>query len=56
LDIDDKDSPLYKRLNLKELYELGAANVLYKLRTFTKTVVYYQGDYRIGSKDIFYSL
>ena len=56
LDIDDKDSPLYERLNLKELYELSAANVLYKLRTFTKTVVYYQGDYRIGSKDIFYSL
>lgn len=56
LDIDDKDSPLYDRLNLKELYDLGAANVLYKLRTFTKTIVYYQGNYRVGSKDIFYSL
>ena len=56
LDIDDKDSPLYERLNLKELYEMGSANVMYKLRTFTKTVVYYRGNYRIGSKDIFYSL
>lgn len=56
LDIDDKDSPLYQRLNLKELYELGSANVMYKLRTFTKTVVYYQDNYRVGSKDIFYSL
>ena len=56
LDIDDKDSPLYERLNLKELYELGSANVLYKLRTFTKTIVYYQGNHRVGSKDIFYSL
>ena len=56
LDIDDKDSPLYERLNLKELYDLGSANVMYKLRTFTKTVVYYQGNYRVGSKDIFYSL
>ena len=56
LDIDDKDSPLYQRMNLKELYEMGSANVMYKLRTFTKTVVYYQGNYRVGSKDIFYSL
>lgn len=56
LDIDDKDSPLYERLNLKELYDLGTANVMYKLRTFTKTVVYYQGNYRVGSKDIMYSL
>lgn len=56
LDIDDKDSPLYERMNLKELYEMGSANVMYKLRTFTKTIVYYQGNYRVGSKDIFYSL
>ena len=56
LDIDDKDSPLYERMNLKELYEMGSANILYKLKTFTKTVVYYQGNYRVGSKDIFYSL
>lgn len=56
LDIDDKDSPLYERLSLKDLYDAGSANVLYKLRTFTKTVVYYQGNYRVGSKDIMYSL
>ena len=56
LDIDDKDSPLYQSMNLKELYELGSANVMYKLRTFTKTIVYYRGNYRVGSKDIFYSL
>ena len=43
-------------MNLKELYELGSANVMYKLRTFTKTIVYYRGNYRVGSKDIFYSL
>ena len=55
LDIDDKDSPLYT-MSLKELYEMGSANVMYKLKTFTKTVVYYRGNYRVGSKDIFYSL
>ena len=56
LDIDDEDSPLHERLTLKELYELGSANVMYKLKTFTKTIVYYQDNYRIGSKDIFYSI
>ena len=55
LDIDDKDSPLYT-MSLKELYEMGSANVMYKLKTFTKTIVYYRGNYRVGSKDIFYSL
>ena len=55
LDIDDKDSPL-EAMGLKELYEMGSANVMYKLKTFTKTVVYYRGNYRVGSKDIFYSL
>ena len=43
-------------LSLQELYELGSANIYYKLRTFTKTVIYYQGNHRVGSKDIFYSL
>ena len=56
LDIDDQDSPIADRLTLKELYDLGSANVFYKLKTFTKTVVYYQGNCRVGSKDIFYSL
>ena len=55
LDIDDKDSPVHT-MSLKELYEMGSANVMYKLKTFTKTVVYYRGNYRVGSKDIFYSL
>ena len=44
------------KLTLEELYKLGSANIYYKLRTFTKTVVYYRGNYRVGSKDIFYSL
>ena len=56
LDIDDKDSPLHERLTLQELYKLGSANVWYKLRTFTKTVVYYQDNCRIGSRDLMYSL
>ena len=56
LDIDDKNSPLITRLNLKEIYELGSANVMYKLKTFTKTIVYYKDNYRIGSKDIMYSI
>lgn len=56
LDIDDPDSPLHERMDLYELYKLGSANVLYKLRTFTKTVVYYRGNCRVGSKDIFYSI
>lgn len=43
-------------VTLEELYEMGSANVFYKLKTFTKTVVYYQDNYRVGSKDIFYSL
>lgn len=56
LDIDDEDSPLHERLTLYELYKLGSANVWYKLRTFTKTVVYYQDNCRIGSRDLMYSL
>lgn len=41
---------------LSEIYEMGAFNVYYKLRTFTKTVVYYRDNVRIGSRDLFYSL
>ena len=55
LDIDDPDNP-NDRHTLKEVYDMGSANVWYKLKTFTKTVVYYRGNYRVGSKDIFYSL
>lgn len=52
---DGADSPI-DELTLYEIWQMNAANVFYKLRTFTKTVVYYRGNYRVGSKDIFYSL
>ena len=52
---DGADSPI-DTLTLYEIWQMNNANVFYKLRTFTKTVVYYQGNYRVGSKDIFYSL
>ena len=52
---DGADSPI-DELTLYEIWQMNSANVFYKLRTFTKTVVYYQGNYRVGSKDIFYSL
>lgn len=55
LDIDSEDNPL-DPMTLYELYKMGSANIWYKLRTFTKTVVYYRSNYRVGSKDIFYSL
>lgn len=55
LDVDDADNPL-DALTLYDLYQMGSANVWYKLRTFTKTVVYYRSNYRVGSKDLFYSL
>jgi hypothetical protein len=55
LDVDDTDNPL-DVLTLYELYKMGSANVWYKLRTFTKTIVYYRSNHRVGSKDIFYSL
>ena len=53
----DLDADLsFESLTLKQIYEMGSANIYYKLRTFTKTIVYYQDDYRIGSKDVFYSI
>ena len=52
---DGADSPI-DTLTLYEIWQMNNANVFYKLRTFTKTVVYYQGNCRVGSKDIFYSL
>ena len=53
----DLDADLsFENMTLLELYTMGLANVFYKLRTFTKTVVYYQDNCRVGSKDIFYSL
>lgn len=53
----DLDADLsFEAMSLLELYTLGLANVFYKLRSFTKTVVYYQDNVRIASKDLFYSL
>lgn len=55
IDVDlDFDNPTDERL--KEIYDSGAINIYYKQITFTKTVVYYQGNMRVGSKDLFYSL
>ena len=54
LDIDDPDSPVQNNdVTLKELYDMKSANVYYKLKTFTKTIVYYQDNNRVGAKDIF---
>ena len=41
---------------LKAIYDAGSINVYYKLISYTKTVVYYQGNSRVGSKDLFYSI
>ena len=41
---------------LKDIYNAGSVNIYYKLKTFTKTVVYYRGNIRVGSKDIFYNI
>jgi len=43
-------------MNLAQIYEMGSVNIYYKLRTFTKTVVYYRSNTRVGSRDIMYSL
>ena len=41
---------------LERVFNQGTANVYYKLLTFTKTVEYYRGNTRVGSKDIFYTV
>lgn len=51
----DKDLS-WEKMTLKEIAALGTANIYYKLKTFTKTVVYYQDNVRVASKDIFVSL
>ena len=43
-------------MNLAQIYEMGTANIYYRLRTYTKTVVYYCDNVRVGSRDIMYSL
>lgn len=54
--VDIDRDPTFQGLSLKQIWEMGAVNIYYKLRTFTKTVVYYQDNVRIGSKDIYVSL
>lgn len=51
----DKDIRL-DGYTLEEIYDMGAVNVYYKLRTFTKSIVYYKDNVRLGSKDVFYNL
>jgi len=46
----------FQNMSLADIYLMGALNIYYKLRNFTKTVVYYRDNVRIGSRDIFYSL
>lgn len=53
-DLDIYD-PNYDEI-LEAIYHRGSVNIYYKLRTFTKTVVYYQGNTRVGSKDLFYTI
>ena len=55
IDFDtDFDHPSDATLNA--IYHAGSINIYYKLRTFTKTVVYYKGNTRVGSKDLFYTI
>jgi hypothetical protein len=54
LDLDTDLS--FQNMTLANIYEMGAMNIYYKLRNFTKTVVYYKDNVRVGSRDIFYSL
>ena len=54
LDLDQDIS--FDDMSLKEIYDLGTSNVYYKLKTYTKTIVYYQSNTRVGSRDVFFSL
>ena len=54
LDIDTDLS--FENIKLSEIYEMGIANVFYKLRTYTKTIKYYTSNTYVGSQDIQYSL
>ena len=54
LDLDQDIS--FDDMSLKDIYDLGTSNVYYKLKTFTKTIVYYQSNTRVGSRDVFFSL
>ena len=56
LDVDQDWSWIGNKMNLAQIYEMNSVNIYYRLRTFTKTVVYYRGNVRVGSRDIMYSL
>lgn len=56
LDVDADWSWVGNKMNLAQIYEMGTANIYYRLRTYTKTVVYYADNVRVGSRDIMYSL
>jgi hypothetical protein len=56
LDIDQDLEFRFEDMKLSDIFEMGTANIYYRLRTYTKTVTYYQGNTRIGTRDIFYSI
>lgn len=41
--------------SLYDVYQDGAVNIYYKLKTFTKSIIYYNENVKIGSRDVFYS-
>lgn len=54
-DVEGIESDIPSRTKLKEVYDSGSINVYYKQIQYAKTVVYYAGNNRIGSKDFFFS-
>ena len=55
IDTDDLDDP-HAEQTLEDIYLQGSINIYYKLRTYAKSVVYYKDNYRIGTRDLFFSL
>lgn len=53
-DVDIEDD-IPNRDKLKPIFDQGSINVYYKQKQYTKTVVYYQENSRIASKDFFFS-
>ena len=54
-DVEGIETDIPSRTKLKEVYDSGSINVYYKQIQYAKTVVYYAGNNRIGSKDFFFS-
>lgn len=54
-DVEGIETDIPSRTKLKEVYDSGSINVFYKQIQYAKTVVYYAGNNRIGSKDFFFS-